>query len=118
MNNRIISINGEAVAVHPEDSNETQTRIFLENIPEGGPYIIVREVLNQRSYLTVHKKNDMTDGFKTRLEKDQYFVMGDNRDNSADSRIWGPLPAKYIIGQADYIYFSPLGFDRIGKKIK
>jgi signal peptidase I len=37
---------------------------------------------------------------------DQYFMMGDNRDNSADSRFWGFLPADYIKGKALMIYWS------------
>ena len=36
----------------------------------------------------------------------QYFVMGDNRDNSEDSRYWGFLPASYVKGKALFIYFS------------
>src|SRR5258706_4411956 len=35
-----------------------------------------------------------------------YFVMGDNRDNSQDSRYWGFLPRSYIKGQALMIYWS------------
>ena len=37
---------------------------------------------------------------------DQYFVMGDNRDNSQDSRYWGFLPRDYIKGKALVIYWS------------
>ncbi len=37
---------------------------------------------------------------------DQYFMMGDNRDNSADSRFWGFLPRDYIKGRALLIYWS------------
>jgi len=36
----------------------------------------------------------------------QYFMMGDNRDNSEDSRYWGFLPESYVKGRALFIYFS------------
>ena len=37
---------------------------------------------------------------------DQYFMMGDNRDNSEDSRFWGFMPRSYVKGKALFVYFS------------
>jgi signal peptidase I len=37
---------------------------------------------------------------------DQYFMMGDNRDNSEDSRYWGFMPRDYVKGKALFVYFS------------
>lgn len=40
-----------------------------------------------------------------KLSEDSYFVVGDNRDSSADSRIWGPLQRKFIYGKYMRKYF-------------
>jgi len=45
------------------------------------------------------------------IPKGYYFMMGDNRGQSADSREWGPIPKKWVIGQAFATYWPP---NRIG----
>jgi signal peptidase I len=45
------------------------------------------------------------------IPPDSYFMMGDNRGSSDDSRFWGPVPRDWIIGQAFFTYWPP---DRIG----
>ena len=58
------------------------------------------------------------------IEDGHIFMMGDNRDNSADSRAWGPLDMRLITGKAMFIYFSwnprsnTVRFSRIGDIIR
>ena len=41
-----------------------------------------------------------------RIPDDSYYVVGDNRDNSNDSRMWGPLQRKFIYGKFVSKYYS------------
>ncbi len=69
--------------------------------------IIDRE--HGKRVVTVEGKTIMIEGKPVTsytLKKDYYFMMGDNRDDSADSRFWGFVPRDKIIGQAFMIYWS------------
>ena len=53
------------------------------------------------------RSDDVRDDYgPVTVPANQYFMMGDNRDNSEDSRYWGFLPASYVKGQALFIYFA------------
>ena len=43
------------------------------------------------------------EGLSCRVPEGHYFVLGDNRDNSSDSRTWGFVPARNIIGKVQYV---------------
>ncbi len=50
-------------------------------------------------------------GKPIKIPPGDYFMMGDNRGGSDDSRFWGPVPSKWLIGTAFFTYWPP---DRVG----
>lgn len=60
--------------------------------------------------------------FYAKVEKDHYYMMGDNRDHSNDSRFWGSVPYSLIVGKPWFVYFSwdddyKIRWNRIGRSV-
>ncbi|HZS82697.1 MAG TPA: signal peptidase I [Stellaceae bacterium] len=81
---------------------ETQRPVpqYIETLPGGVRHHIIEEQGDGGPL-------DNTSVFQ--VPPNEYFMMGDNRDNSADSRVWGFVPAENLVGPAQFIFFSTNG---------
>ena len=94
---RTIGLPGETIELRNK-------KVFINGTMLDEPYV---------QYLWTPSDEEGTFDFDVRMTygpvtvpEGQYFMMGDNRDNSQDSRYWGFLPREYIKGKALFVYFS------------
>ena len=94
---RVIGLPGETVELRNK-------KVFINGQPLDEPYVHFLEPASHSQEITSF---DVRERYgPVRVPEGQYFVMGDNRDNSQDSRYWGFLPRSYIKGRALMIYWS------------
>ncbi|HEX6694787.1 MAG TPA: signal peptidase I [Longimicrobiales bacterium] len=117
MRNGLVMVNGVALA-----------EPYTQHVDPQYDDVVDAELLWQRGHLA--DSTPVNEYFPTReswgpllVPPDSYFVLGDNRDQSYDSRYWGFVKREEIIGRADVIYFSkakggPPRWNRIGDRIR
>jgi signal peptidase I len=124
--NKKLTINGKPVPKDaiPDFFDEDAMR-YLKQFKEdlGGKEHLLLNDETRRAGLSEaeimafpHRENCRysVEGFVCKVPQGEYFMMGDNRDNSLDSRYWGFVPDKNIVGRAFFIWMNFGNFKRIG----
>ncbi|MDO8591152.1 MAG: signal peptidase I [bacterium] len=109
---------GEVIVFHyPLDTSKYYIKRVIglpnETMEIKGGKITIYNSNNQEGFLVSEDyipSNLMTEGnIKKKLSKDEYFVLGDNRPSSSDSRRWGVLPKVDVVGR---VFLRAWPFDR------
>lgn len=87
-----------------------------ERLGEVEHHILIHDVANQYGADTLGEL--LMSGETITVPEGHYFAMGDNRDNSSDSRVWGFVPEANLVGKAFFIWFNFDLFHRIGNSIQ
>jgi signal peptidase I len=112
---RVIALPGESVDMRSGDVfiNSEKIKKVYETDPKKykyveGDYVVMKEFNGLLNYSVMQSNLKMIDDFVEpyRNSKDGIFLLGDNRSNSIDSRNWGEVNKKDIIGKVSFIWFS------------
>jgi signal peptidase I len=98
-------------------------RLYVNGVPDGNPFPVYKDPFTypaarlglaapeyqklwESGRFAELQRSQIGDNFgPIRVPPDDYFVMGDNRDGSFDSRFWGPLPNRLLKGKAWIVYW-------------
>jgi signal peptidase I len=94
---RVIALPGERIHIESK-------KVYIDGKPLDEPYAHFLEEPGTDEHVYSDPRGDNMDELV--VPEGQYFVMGDNRDNSHDSRFWGTLSGKLLKGRALMIYWS------------
>ena len=102
-------------------NGEEVSQDLLAQLPPGRPrYRLTAESLGETTHELQTDMLRRNDDFSVTVKPGHYFMMGDNRDNSSDSRVWGQVPERDIVGKAFAIwmhwdsFFTVPSFQRVG----
>jgi signal peptidase I len=96
---RVIGLPGETLEVRNK-------RVLIDGRPLDEPYVRFLEPPQASAYAEVTSSDVRERYGPIAIPPGKYFMMGDNRDNSEDSRYWGLLPREDVKGKAVMIYWS------------
>lgn len=121
---RVIGLPGDTVTYRDKRlivNGEEVPEEMLAVIPDGvARYRLGLEALGDVKHLVQVNEERPAGNFTVEVKPGHYFMMGDNRDNSSDSRVWGQVPEKDIVGKAFAVWmhwdslFSIPSFSRVG----
>lgn len=89
---RVIGLPGETVEIRSK-------QVYIDGVPLDEPYAVFKDPSSRD-----RRTRDVLGPIE--IPVNHYFVMGDNRDRSYDSRYWGPLPRERIIGRPLVVWWS------------
>lgn len=122
--NKRLTINGEAVEVRRvgdyfDAERLLYTPLYEEKLGQREHALLIEDdapayVAHVMQFPHRDKCIYNSEGFICEVPPGHYFVMGDNRDNSQDSRVWGFVPDENLVGKAFYIWFNFGDLKRIG----